>query len=205
MGRGVKRREPGSDVPVAKPNLTRLILRTSLLLLLVTVAVDLLPTRASPLPQTEEGGFASGGLGLTLKAFHTRYGTGDRSYLGETVLVDNGRLIVAMAPNGKIATIERTFDQQVDFPEARATGLQLAPLDAVLIQTYATDVNSFVDVLTSGSLATQFPETTKIGTYEYPTWPNAQPGQFIIGYAGYDPAQSQFGVTELLIELGNHP
>ena len=190
---------------MATPTLTRLILRTSLLLLLATVAMDLLPARASPLPQTEEGDFESGGLGLTLAAFHTRYGTGEFSYLGETVLVDNGRLIVDTAPNGRIATIERIFDQQVDFPDARATGLQLAPLDAVLIQTYATDVNTFVDVLTSGALATQFPETTKIGSYEYPTWPNAQPGQFIIGYAGYDPAQSHFGVTELLIELGNHP
>lgn len=190
---------------VRRSAVTRLILRTSLLLLLATATVSSLPARASPLLQTEEISFESGGLGLSLEAFHARYGTGVRSYLGETVLVDNGRLIVDTAPNGRIATVERTFNQEVTFPDARATGLQLIPSDAVLVQTYATDVNAIVDVLVSGSLAAQFPETVKIGSYEYPTWPNAQPGQFIIGYAGYDPAQSHFGVTELLIELGNHP
>jgi hypothetical protein len=154
--------------------------------------------------QADNGTFGSGGLGLTLDDLHAKYGTGASTILGESIPVGNGRLIVK-EHNGVIDALERSFDAGVSFNDAEAIGLLLAPPDAELLQTYLTEVGSTVDLFYSPSLESRFPPTFNIGDEEYSTWVNGEPGQFFIGYGGYNPAVGNNEVTRMVIGLGNNP
>ena len=147
----------------------------------------------------------SGGLGLTEDEFHVRYGTGEPHILGEDIKAGNGGIIVSVTEEGKVDTIERYFNAGVSFEDARFIGLQLAPADAVLVETYLTQVGSTVDLFYSASLEAQFPPTRLSGDTELSTWPNGQPGQFFIGYGGYNPANGINEVTRIVMALGNNP
>jgi hypothetical protein len=76
--------------------------------------------------------------------------------------------------------------------------MQQAPVDAILLETYLTQVGSTVDLFYSASLADQFPANSDM-------WINGEPGQFIIGYGGYNPANGINEVTRIVMGLGNNP
>lgn len=149
----------------------------------------------------------SGGLGLPIGEFYARYGEAvpDTVMYGEVIPTANGRIRVGAANNDRVNSVTRYFDQGVAFEEARATGLGFAPADSVLVQSYTTSVGSTADLYYSAALATQFAETEDIDGMEFPTWVNGEPGQFIIGYGGYNPANGVNEVTRIVMALGNNP
>ncbi len=184
--------------------------------LFVTVPGDLtqapVPSQPTPVPAAEQttadiAPIESGGLGLPIEEFYARYGEAapDPVMDGEVIRTANGRIRVRAAGNDKVNAVTRYFDEGVTFDEARATGLGFAPADSVLLQTYTTSVGSTVDLYYSPSLEAQFSETHDVDGMEFPTWVNGEPGQFIIGYGGYNPANEVNEVTRIVMALGNNP
>jgi hypothetical protein len=170
------------------------------------------PSEPTPVPEVEEVAVAtapidSRGLGLPIEEFYARYGEAvpDPVMDGESIFTSNGRIRVRAAGNDKVNAVTRYFDQGVTFEDARATGLGFAPADSVLVQTYTTSVGSTVDLYYSPSLEAQFSESEVIEGMEFPTWVNGEPGQFIIGYGGYNPANGVNEVTRIVMALGNNP
>lgn len=167
------------------------------------------PTPALVAGQTtgEEVPIDSGGLGLPIDDFHARYGEAvpDTVMYGEVIPAANGRIRVGAAGNDRVNSVTRYFDQGVAFEEARAVGLAFAPADAVLVESYTTSVGSTADLYYSAALAAQFDATHEIDGMEFPTWVNGEPGQFIIGYGGYNPANGVNEVTRIVMGLGNNP
>jgi hypothetical protein len=147
----------------------------------------------------------SGGLGLTVDEFHARYGTGEPDILGEVIETGNGRIVFMATEEGKVDFIERYFNQGVSFEDARFAGRQLAPADAVLLETSFTQAGSTVDLFHSPSLEAAFPPAMLIDDTEFSTWTNGEPGQFTIGYGGYNPANGINEVTRIVMGLGNNP
>jgi hypothetical protein len=66
-------------------------------------------------------------------------------------------------------------------------------------------IGSTIELCYSLSQEARFPPTQLIGDTEYSTWTNGEPGQFIIGYGGYNPANAINEVTRIVMGLGNNP
>jgi hypothetical protein len=188
--------------------------------LFIAVPTDLTQASVSSeptaVPEAEQVGVAvtsidSGGLGLTVEEFHARYGTGEPDPVGEVIETENGRIVFAATQEGKVDFIERSFNEGVSLEEARVIGMGLAPTDADLVATYITEagyiteVGSTTDLFYSSSLKAAFPPTTRIAGTQFSTWTNGAPGQFTIGYSGYNPANGNNEVTRIVIRLGDNP
>ena len=65
------------------------------------------------------------------------------------------------------------------------------------METHLTQVGPTVDLFYSASLADQFPANSD-------TWINGEPGQIIIGYGGYNPANGIYEVTRIVMGLRNN-
>jgi len=149
------------------------------------------PQPVNPPPQAQP--FVSGGLGLSQPEWEQRYGPGSQS---ETpgYLWYQGRYLASFQ-EGNVWYIEQRWGPEnaatVDI--ARAQSSSLIPADSQYIQTYSPEgrPDLVVDLYLSQLL---------VGRFGGNVWVGGQPGNFIVAYN-----VSDFGVTRMVITLGNNP
>lgn len=144
-------------------------------------------------PPAAAPAFVSGGLGVSQPEWEQRYGPGSQS---ETpgYLWYQGTYLVAFQ-DGNVAYIERRWppESAASFDDARLQGGELIPADRQYVQTYNPDGRPdwVADLYLSPSLSSRFGGSL---------WAGGQPGNFTVAYNVFD-----FGVTRMVIKLGNSP
>ena len=153
-------------------------------------AVVIVPTLMPP-PQAQP--FISGGLGLSQQEWEQRYGPGSQSETPGYLWYQGTYLVSFQESN--VWYIEQRWSPEnaATVDVARAQGAGLIAADSQYIQTYNPEgrPDLVADLYLSQSLISRFSGDV---------WVGGQPGNFIVAYN-----ISDFGVTRMVITVGNNP
>jgi hypothetical protein len=145
-------------------------------------------------PPAPDGAFVSGGLGLSLAEAEEFYGPSVEDALGRAWPLEGGQLILGFEAGEWSTYAERLFDPTVEFAVAADEVIRLAPEDA---ESLGADERrgQTVERFESPSLA------ARVGGAD--VWTDANPGEFIAAYGGYDPASGVETAERVVLRLGN--